>query len=114
VWLSGLVVQLPTGLQQKLSPPNTPEPIIVDGTQTVSKFNKPKKYKVRIFMALYRLTELPHDIVFTLNVPREMSEDENEDNKEHEAIKSMFESAARSLKIVDFGLFPQADIEMAQ
>lgn len=65
-------------------------------------------------MALYRLTELPHDIVFTLNVPREMRDDENEDSEEQEAIKTMFVSAARSLKIVDFGLFPQADREMAQ
>lgn len=98
-------------MEQQSSPPNTPYPIILDGIQTVSKFNKPKKFKVRILMALYRLTELPHDVVFTLNVPREPSTGTTEDS---ERIKSMFEAAARSLKIVDFGLFPQEDVEMAK
>ena len=89
---------------QPVSPPHTPTPIVLHGAQSVSKFNMTKDDIVDVYLALYRLTELPHDIVFTLNMPLTTSTNESV----IQTMKEMFGSMAESLIIKDFGLFGSA------
>jgi Ran-interacting Mog1 protein len=86
---------------QRESPPHTPKPILLEGVQQVAKFNNTEPDRVKVYLALYRLSEIPHDIVFLLNVPMTDSTDE----LVIQEIKKMFGSIASSLIIEDFGLF---------
>lgn len=95
-----LSVDIPQSQQQ--SPPNTPAPIILRGWQKVAKFNRKELDTVNIFLALYRLTEKPHDIVFVVNIPVSGPSTVLQDA---ESIKQIFSLMASSLCIVDFGLF---------
>lgn len=57
-------------------------------------------------MALYRLESKGIDLVVTFNVPiAAVGEKAAVDSKESEQAQSDFETFARSLNIVDFGLF---------
>lgn len=87
--------------EQRQAPPHTPKPILLEGVQQVAKFNRTQLDNVKIFLALYRLTELPHDIVFVLNVPLTASTN----TQFLQLIRSMFADAASSLVIEDFALF---------
>jgi hypothetical protein len=86
---------------QRVSPPHTPKPILLEGIQRVAKFNKTELDTVKIYLALYRLSEIPHDIVFTLNMPMT----ESTDDLIMQRIKDMFRNIASSLIIEDFALF---------
>jgi Ran-interacting Mog1 protein len=87
--------------EQRVSPPHTPKPILLEGVQRVAKFNKTELDNVKIYLALYRLSEIPHDIVFTLNMPMT----DSIDDQGLQIIKEMFRSIASSLIIEDFALF---------
>jgi len=86
---------------QRVSPPHTPKPILLEGVQRVAKFNKTEPDNVKIYLALYRLSEIPHDIVFTLNIPMT----DSTDDQAIQMLKDMFESISSSLIIEDFALF---------
>lgn len=95
-----LDVDVPQTQQQ--SPPNTPVPIILRGQQKVAKFNRVELDTVNIFLAVYRLTEKPHDIVFVVNIP---VSGPSTVVQNVEKIKQNFSLMANSLRIVDFDLF---------
>ncbi|KAG8831479.1 hypothetical protein FRC17_003098 [Serendipita sp. 399] len=89
--------------EQPESPPNTPLPIILSGIQKVAKFNRDTLDDVFIFLALFRLTAKPHDIVFVLNIPATPTTTDVSLN----AAKKTFSEMVNSLRIVDFGLFAE-------
>jgi hypothetical protein len=84
-----------------LSPPQTPNPILLDGSQLVAKFNKSERDNVRVFLAVYRLTEKPNDVVFVLNFPTKSADNEDSLSK----AKELFRKCAETLQILDFDLF---------
>ncbi|KAF9036743.1 hypothetical protein BJ165DRAFT_1354304 [Panaeolus papilionaceus] len=85
---------------------DTPPAIVLHGEQSVPKFNHIQPDQVKIFMALYRLESKGIDLVVTFNVPiAAVGEKAAVDSKESEQAQSDFETFARSLNIVDFGLF---------
>ena len=53
---------------------------------------------IRIYLAVYRVETKNVDIVLSMNVPVSAQAEE-------EAYKAIFETAVRTLHIVDFGLF---------
>lgn len=83
------------------STPECPPPILLNGTQQVAKFNKSELDDVRILLALYRLKARNVDLVFVVNIPINSSQDDGFVQRNTQ----LFEEAARSLHIVDFGLF---------
>ena len=82
----------------------TPSPVFLDGVQHVAKFNKTEMDVVRVFMALYRLPEQNVDLVFTVNVPT-VTTSGTIDNVTVLGVKEAFATCAKSLQIVDWGLF---------
>lgn len=82
----------------------TPSPVFLDGVQRVAKFNKTEMDVVKIFMALYRLPEQNVDLVFTANVPT-VTSSETIDDLTTLGVKEVFRTCAKSLQIVDWGLF---------
>ncbi|THH14707.1 hypothetical protein EW146_g5653 [Bondarzewia mesenterica] len=85
---------------------NTPSPVILHGRQLVSKFNQVNADDVRILMALYRVETKGVDVMLTMNVPVTAASDSGAVGEEgFNAVKGDFESVARSLRIVDVGLF---------
>jgi Ran-interacting Mog1 protein len=85
-------------------PNKTPSPVFLDGVQRVAKFNKTEKDVVTIFLALYRLPEQNVDMVFTANVPTVTSSGTIGDTTVL-GVKEAFRTCAKSLQIVDWGLF---------
>ncbi|PVG00199.1 Mog1p/PsbP-like protein [Serendipita vermifera] len=83
------------------SPPQTPNPILLDGSQQVAKFNKAERDDVRVFLAVYRLTEKANDVVFVMNYPLRSTDSEESLTK----AKELFRKCAESLQILDFDLF---------
>ena len=68
------------------------------------KFNRATEDDVRIFMAVYRVVDKSIDLVLTMNVPSRGS-DSTADEQQLVEAKTVFDIAARSLSIVDYGLF---------
>lgn len=99
---SSEVLEVDVPQAQQKSPPSTPTPIILHGRQKVSKFNRTELDTVNVLLALYRLTEKPHDIVFVVNIP--MSEP-SAVVQDVEKLKQDFAIMANSLHIRDFDLF---------
>jgi len=87
-----------------VTPNTTPSPVFLDGAQRISKFNRTEEDVVRIFMALYRLPEQNVDLVFTANVPTVTSSGSIDDLTVL-GVKEAFMTCAKSLQIVDWGLF---------
>jgi len=85
-------------------PNTTPPPIFLDGEQRVSKFNRTEMDVVKIFMAIYRLPEQNVDLVFTANVPT-VTSSQSIDDLTLLGVKGAFRICAKSLQIVDWGLF---------
>ena len=83
----------------------TPNPMILSGTQTVQKFNSQSADEVRILLALYRVADKNIDLVMTMNVPMTSTDGGAVSENDWDAAKSVFEVAAKSLRIVDYGLF---------
>lgn len=89
---------LPSETQKSL-PPATPHPIMLVGQQEVQKFHGSTSDRVNILMALYRVEAKGVDIVFTANVPKHSGEEALRKTKQ------VFNIAADSFRISDFGLF---------
>ncbi|KAI0062237.1 Mog1p/PsbP-like protein [Artomyces pyxidatus] len=82
----------------------TPSPVVLYGSQVVKKFNRERGDDVRILLALYRVEEKQVDLVLSMNIPMR-SEAGATSDQEFLASKEVFDTAVRSLRIVDFGLF---------
>jgi len=87
-----------------VTPNKTPSPVFLDGVQRISKFNRAELDVVKIFMALYRLPEQNVDLVFTANVPT-VTTSGSIDDLTALGVKEVFMTCAKSLRIVDWGLF---------
>ncbi|KAI0315520.1 Mog1p/PsbP-like protein [Amylostereum chailletii] len=83
---------------------NTPSPVVLQGRQQVRKFNRPTANNVRIFLALYRVEAKGADLVLTMNVPATRV-DADVQEEELRLAKEVFDTAVRSLVIVDLSLF---------
>lgn len=83
----------------------TPNPVVLYGTQSVQKFNTATAYEVRIMLALYRVPEKNIDLVMTMNAPMTGADGDAVTEKEWGTARNAFDTAARSLRIVDYGLF---------
>lgn len=84
----------------------TPQPILLQGIQSVSKFNRPDSEadQVHIWMALWTLDGIGNDglgtdLVLTVNLPN-ASQPEAIDQT-----TKLFQLAAHSLQIIDWNLF---------
>lgn len=82
-----------------------PSVIVLDGTQTVKKFNASVPDQVRIFMALYRIEDKDVDLVLVMNVPIISQDGGAISGQDISIAQKEFETAALSLRIIDFGLF---------
>ncbi|KAH9823127.1 hypothetical protein DFH28DRAFT_880688 [Melampsora americana] len=85
---------------------STPQPILLEGIQSVSKFNRPDSEadQVHIWMALWTLDGIGNqglgtDLVLTINLPN-ASEPQAIDQT-----TQLFQLAAKSLQIIDWNLF---------
>lgn len=83
----------------------TPSPVVLVGTQKVKKFNIPTPDDIRIYLALYRVESKNVDLVMSMNVPLLSSDGQTVSDKDQLAAKQVFDTAAQSLRIVDFALF---------
>ncbi|CAG7846604.1 SubName: Full=Uncharacterized protein {ECO:0000313/EMBL:CCA69848.1} [Serendipita indica DSM 11827] len=92
-------VIVPDGFSE--APISNPPPILLQGTQQVAKYNKTDLDTVEILMALYRVVEKPHDIIFVVNLPKTATTSE----ERRQQVQGSFTEMAKSLSIVDFGLF---------
>lgn len=84
---------------------DTPSPILLEGTQTVAKFNRSTPDEVLILLALYRVVSKKVDFVMTMNIPIQTHDKNAMDNDQRTTATNTFHVTARSLHIVDFGLF---------
>ena len=83
----------------------TPAPVLLYGTQNVHKFNATVPDEVQIFLALYRIPNKNVDLVMSMNVPTKSTDGGAVSADELAASRNVFQTAASSLTIVDFGLF---------
>ncbi|RPD79852.1 Mog1p/PsbP-like protein [Lentinus tigrinus ALCF2SS1-7] len=83
----------------------TPDPVVLYGTQTVQKFNSQSADEVRILLALYRVLDRNIDLVMTMNVPMASADGGAVSEEDWNEAKAAFEIAAKSLRILDYGLF---------
>ena len=83
----------------------TPPPVILVGTQSIRKFNKTTLDEVRILLAIYRLVEHNIDLVMSMNIPTQTDDGNAVSEAEQSASRGVFNTAAQTLRIVDFGLF---------
>lgn len=84
---------------------DTPSAILLSGFQLIRKFNRPSPDEVQIFMALFRVEGHQIDIVVTFNVPTRAEDGGAVDPGGLTSTSEDFQTLARSLQIVDFGLF---------
>lgn len=84
---------------------DTPAPIILRGTQSVPKFNAAEPDEVQILLALYRVDNKNVDFVMTMNVPTKTSDSGAVTPAGLAEATQVFETAAPSVKIIDYGLF---------
>ncbi|KAF8520205.1 Mog1p/PsbP-like protein [Hysterangium stoloniferum] len=91
-------------------PPESPFPIILQGEQTIQKFNQKFNHKdddrICILLALYRIKAKKVDILLTANIPLSISPSSSQpDDLAVRLAKGIFKAASQSLKVVDFELF---------
>lgn len=84
---------------------HTPLPIVLSGTQLVRKFNHAQPDELRILLAVYRLQDKDVDLVMSINIPLKTSNGAIVSDGQFAAAQEIFSVAARSLRIVDHGLF---------
>lgn len=82
----------------------TPHAVVLQGTQLIKKSNPATPDTVKILMALYRVPSKNVDLVATFNIPLISA---NGVMSEADSLQAThyFHEFARSLSIVDFGLF---------
>jgi hypothetical protein len=86
--------------------PSGPSPAILTGRQTVAKYNHTTPDEVVILLAVFRIAEKNVDLVLSFNVPSATANGEGAvDEAGQRRVRTVFDEAVRSLKIVDFGLF---------
>ncbi|PWY99144.1 Mog1p/PsbP-like protein [Testicularia cyperi] len=97
-------VELPASAYETVATA-TPAPAILTGTQVVKKFGKQSEPEetVRIYLALWRLTDKNIDLVMSLNQPIRTQNGTSDTMVMDPA--STFLTAARSLQIQDWSLF---------
>ena len=83
----------------------TPNPVVLYGMQMVQKFNKKTPDEVRILLALYRVPDKKVDLVMTMNAPMTSVDGGAVGESDWTSAKEVFNTAAKSLRIVDYGLF---------
>ncbi|PCH38331.1 Mog1p/PsbP-like protein [Wolfiporia cocos MD-104 SS10] len=83
----------------------TPAPIVLTGTQLVRKYNRIETDEIRILLAVYRVQDRNVDLVMSMNVPIKTSDGGAVSEDDWSSAKHTFDTAARSLRIVDYGLF---------
>ncbi|OBZ75484.1 Ran guanine nucleotide release factor [Grifola frondosa] len=83
----------------------TPAPVLLSGSQAVRKFNSLTADEIRILLALYRVQSKNADLVMSMNVPMSTANGEVVREEDWIAAKDAFNVAARSLRIVNIGLF---------
>ncbi|PIL23805.1 hypothetical protein GSI_13556 [Ganoderma sinense ZZ0214-1] len=83
----------------------TPNPVVLHGTQSVQKFNSKTTDDVRILLALFRVKEKDIDLVMTMNVPMTSADGGAVNESDWMVAKGVFDTAAKSLHIVNYGLF---------
>ena len=83
----------------------TPPPVLLYGTQQVPKFNRTIPDDVDILLALYRITNKNTDVVLSVNLPKKTGSNTGLNPDQLQEGRDAFITAARSLKIIDFGLF---------
>lgn len=82
----------------------TPSPIVLKGSQLVRKFNSTVPDAIHILLAVFRVVSKNVDLVLSMNIPLRTVEDEVDDD-EYQSAQRDFETAVKSLRIRDFGLF---------
>ncbi|KAH9934884.1 Mog1p/PsbP-like protein [Fomitopsis serialis] len=83
----------------------TPLPIVLSGTQLVRKFNHTHPDELRILLAVYRIQDKNVDLVLSMNIPMKTSDGATITGDQFAVAQETFSLAARSLRIVDYGLF---------
>ena len=84
---------------------DTPAPVLLHGTQSVPKFNSVEPDEVQILLALYRVESKNVDLVMSMNIPTKSADGGAISVAGLTDAQRVFEIAAPSLKIVDYGLF---------
>ncbi|GBE82487.1 Mog1p/PsbP-like protein [Sparassis crispa] len=82
-----------------------PAPVVLSGTQAVPKFNSTAPDRIRVLLAVYRVQSHNLDLVMTMNVPTETHDGGAVNSADWANAQDVFLVAARSLKIIDYGLF---------
>ncbi|KAF9246585.1 hypothetical protein BU15DRAFT_39831 [Melanogaster broomeanus] len=89
----------------------TPSPVVLRGTQSISKFNRSTVDQVEILMALFRVQvqsgkkQRSADVVVSANIPRSSGGQVMVGEEKAAAIASDFNSLVESLCISDYDLF---------
>ena len=83
---------------------DTPSPIVLQGTQLARKFNSVVLDTIHILLAVFRIESKNVDLVLSMNIPLEAVEGKVDDAKYQQA-RLDFDTAVKSLRILDFGLF---------
>ncbi|TDL27521.1 Mog1p/PsbP-like protein [Rickenella mellea] len=97
-------VQVPSAQNAALSE-GTPLPIILDGSQAVTKFNRTTADDVRILLALFRIENKNVDLVLSVNIPTVAEDGTAVPPSGIESTREVFMVAASSLRVLDFDLF---------
>lgn len=96
----------------------TPTPVVLKGNQLVRKFNSTVPDTIHILLAVFRVVSrsrrglnsgidpifAPVDLVLSMNIPLRTAEGKATD-AEYEEAQHDFETAVKSLSIINFGLF---------
>ncbi|KAG6866082.1 hypothetical protein C0991_008834 [Blastosporella zonata] len=82
---------------------DTPSAIVLSGVQSVQKFNHSEPDEVHILMAMYRVERKNVDLIVTFNIPTRTGD--KDVSRKDTAAREHFDLFARTLKIVDYGLF---------
>jgi len=83
---------------------STPSPIVLQGTQLVRKFNYTTPDTIRILLAIFRVESKNVDLVLSMNIPLATVEGKLDDDA-YQRARLDFDTAVKSLSILDFGLF---------
>ena len=84
-----------------------PAPTLLIGTQHIQKFNRTTRDDVLIHITLFRLDKYNIDIILSCNIPVRTENPETTITGDHDLddARVVFENAANSFKIIDYGLF---------
>jgi len=84
---------------------STPAPILLQGLQTISKYNRSELDTVKIYMGLFRVKEKNADLVVTFNVPIESQDGNAVGVTGEQGAEADFNKFVESLSIKSFELF---------